>query len=183
MERDISRDLHPTPPPVRQIDRSACRVHNPRSIRFRGPPQRRPYGTKIGQDRQTVPQEGNLHEHLQPLRQCSPATRARTQAVLPLVPGVGRRIEKTLRRLCRSQRIGGRARLRRSAPLLGLTPGRQRCRRPSSKTVRLRPRRRVPGHQLAPGIDPQKPLARWQGCNSRRRRCTIHLRLSGSHRT
>ena len=74
--------------------RSACpRVHDPRPGRFGGPAERGPHRAGAGQDRQAVPQEGNLHGHLQPLRQRPPEARRTCSPALSLVPGMGRRAE------------------------------------------------------------------------------------------
>ena len=67
--RNLSRRRHAIAPPLRQGHRAAARFHDPRSGRCRGPDERRPHRTGPGQDRSAVPQEGDLHGHLQPLRQ------------------------------------------------------------------------------------------------------------------
>ena len=86
--------------------------------RCRRPDERRPHRTRPGQDRPAVPQEGDLHGHLQPLRQRPREAGTRPAAALSLVPGMGRRAEAAVRRLRRSQGGLRRAGLRRPAALL-----------------------------------------------------------------
>ena len=82
--RHLSRRRHALAPPLRQGHRAAARFHDPRSGRRRGPDERRSHGAGPGQDRSAVPQEGNLHGHLQPLRQRPREARTRPGAALSL---------------------------------------------------------------------------------------------------
>ena len=77
--------------------------------------------------------------------------RAGARHVVPLVPRVAGRAQAAVRRLCRGQAGAAGARLRRPAALLVEHDGRAGAGRGRRPALRLRPGRRVSGHQRAPG--------------------------------
>ena len=68
-------------------------VHGSRSRRLGRPDQCRTHRAEPGQDRQAVPQEGHVHGHLQPLRQCPREARRRVGQSFSLVPAMAGRVE------------------------------------------------------------------------------------------
>ena len=97
--RHVPRHRHPPAAPLRQGHRAPSGIHGPRPGRFRRPHECRPHRARLGQDRQTVPQEGHLHGDLQPLRQRPRKTRPRARRTLHLVPRLAGRAEAAVRRL------------------------------------------------------------------------------------
>ena len=163
---------------------SGCRPSftHPRPGRLRGPAERGPHRAGPGQDRPAVPQEGNLHGHLQPLRQ-RPA-RSSTHVLTEHFPWCLDWAEE-LKRL-----FDAYVDRKEAAGILDyddlllywhalLADPKAGAGRP--QPVRLRAGRRVPGHQRAAGRDPLPALARRQGADRGGRRRPVDLLLPRGH--
>ena len=77
-------------------------------------------------------------------------------AAFPWCVAWARRAQAIVRRLCRGQAGAERARLRRSAALLGADGQGARARRASRRALRPHAGRRISGHQPPAGIDPAR---------------------------
>ena len=95
--------------------------------------------------------------------------------VVSLVRRLGGGAEAAVRRLCRGQAGAERARLRRSAALLGADGRRAGARRASRRALRPRAGRRIPGHQPAAGLDPAGAEAGRARADGGRRRRAVDL--------
>ena len=160
-----------------RADRAPAQLHGARPQRRRRSPQ--PGARRAGPQR-AVPalsQEGDLPRDLLLRRQRPARPRPGPSEGISLVPGVAGRAQGAVRRLRAGQAGPGGRRLRRSPALLvGHDAGggdRERRRPP----FRLRPGRRVPGHQRAPGEDPARAQGRRSRPHGGRRRCPVDLRL------
>ena len=95
-----------------RLGRPAAGVHHSRSGRFRRSDAGGACSSGIGRFQNAVPPQGDVSRYLQPLRELSQAARRSAGDRFSLVPSASRRAQRALPRVCRSQRVAGRARLR-----------------------------------------------------------------------
>ena len=169
----------PAPAALCRADRAPAQLHGARPQRCRRSAQ--PGARRAGPQRAVpaLPQEGDLPCDLLLRRQRPARPRPGPSEGVPLVPGVAGRAQGSCSPATSlAKQAQAVARLRRSAALLvGHDAGgsdRERRRPP----FRLRPGRRVPGHQRAPGEDPARAQGRRARPHGGRRRCPVDLRLS-----
>ena len=136
----------------------------------------------LSEKAQAVSAEGDVPRHLLARRQRRGAAgRVLAQAV-SLVRRVGGRAARAVRGLRRGQAEAARARLRRSAALLGRADAGARAGGRGRRAVRPRAGRRVPGHQRAAGRDPAAASSPTARADRGRRRRAGDLRLSRRQR-
>ena len=143
-----------------------------------GPPR-----SRLLEDREALSDERHLPGDLFARRERADAARGGAGRVLSVVRRLGSRAAPAVCGLCRGQAAPARARLRRSAALLGADDGGAGARRRRRRALRSRAGRRVSGHQPAAGFDPagaeaeRHAASRWwattrnRSTRSGRRRC------------
>ena len=180
--RHLPRHRHPAAAPLRQGHRPGPAVHDPRPERFRRPAERRPHRAWAWPRPTSGSPKGDLHGHLQPLRQRPAETRPGPGRPLSLVPRLGRGTEAALRRLRRPQGSAAACWTTTTCCSTGtrlLADAQAGDRRP--RAVRLRAGRRVPGHQRASGRNPLPALPGGAGTDGGRRRRPVDLLLPRRH--